>query len=62
MFSFEKMRQFVTQYERHLSAGALAGGFVVDTLTFQRIDFLFGHAVLFAYLVIAAGSIDKYGV
>ena len=33
-----------------MSAGALAGGFLVDTLTFQRIDFLFGHAMLFAYL------------
>ena len=45
------------KYERHLSAGALAGGFLVDTLTFQRIDFLFGHAMLFAYLFIAAASI-----
>ncbi len=45
------------KYERHMSAGALAGGFVVDTLTFQRIDFLFGHAMLFAYLGIAALSI-----
>ncbi|MEK7134400.1 MAG: DUF2914 domain-containing protein [Patescibacteria group bacterium] len=57
MFSFEKLRTFVAKYERHLSAGALAGGFLVDTLTFQRIDFLFGHAMLFAYLFIAAASI-----
>lgn len=57
MFSFEKIRMFVVKYERHFSAGALAGGFVVDTLTFQRIDFLFGHAMLFAYLLIAGASI-----
>lgn len=57
MFSFEKLRAFVIKYERHFSAGALAGGFVVDTLTFQRIDFLFGHAMLFLYLFIAAASI-----
>ena len=57
MFSFEKLRTFVVRYERHMSVGALAGGFLVDTLTFQRIDFLFGHVILFLYLGIAAGSI-----
>ena len=57
MSFFEKVRTFVMKYERHMSAGALAGGFLVDTLTFQRIDFLFGHVMLFAYLFIAGASI-----
>jgi len=52
MFSFEKMRGFVMKYERHMSAGALLLGFVVDAITFQRIDFLFGHVMLFVYLFI----------
>jgi len=57
MSFFENIRAFVTKYERHLSAGALAGGFIIDTLTFQRIDVLVSHVVLFVYLGIAAFSI-----
>ncbi len=45
------------QYERHLSAVSLAGGYAFDSYTFGRIDHASTHIVFVAYLVIAAAAI-----
>jgi hypothetical protein len=44
-------------YERHISAAAMIGGFVVDNLAFGRIDHPATQIVLASYLVVAAASI-----
>lgn len=53
----EQAKNFYGQYERHLSAGALLLGFVVDNLTLKRIDLLFENVVIFSYLLLAGGGI-----
>ena len=45
------------QYERHLSAASLAGGYAFDSYTFGRIDHASTHIVFIAYLTIAATAI-----
>jgi MFS family permease len=45
------------QYERHVSAVSLAGGYAFDSYTFGRIDHASTHIVFVAYLAIAGGAI-----
>src|SRR5450631_1162510 len=45
------------QYERHLSAASLAGGYAFDSYTFGRIDHASTHIVFVAYLAVAATAI-----
>lgn len=52
--AFIKVKDFYTQYERYLSAGALFLGFIVDNLTLTRVDLWFDNMILFGYLAIAA--------
>jgi hypothetical protein len=49
---FSKTKEFISKYERHISAGALLGGFIIDALTLRRIDRLFENLVLIGYLSI----------
>jgi hypothetical protein len=53
----EKVKKFVERYERHLSSVALIGGFIIDSLTLQRIDQIFENIIIISYLTIAAVSI-----
>jgi len=46
-----------SRYERHISAAAMLGGFVVDNFTFGRIDRPAANVVFCAYLLLAAASI-----
>lgn len=48
---------FAHQYERHLSALSLAGGYAFDSYTFGRIDHASTHVVFLAYLAIAGVAI-----
>lgn len=52
-----RIKQVVSKYERHVSAGALIVGFVFDNLTLQRIDTIWGYISLVVYLGIAATGI-----
>ena len=45
------------RYERRLSSVALIGGFILDNLTFQRIDRLLDSLILLGYIFIAAIAI-----
>ncbi|HUO88350.1 MAG TPA: DUF2914 domain-containing protein [Rhizomicrobium sp.] len=45
------------QYERHLSALSLAGGYAFDSYTFGRIDHASTHVVFLAYLAVAGTAI-----
>jgi MFS family permease len=45
------------QYERHLSAASMVGGFAFDSYSFGRIDHATTHLVFLAYLVVAGAAI-----
>jgi hypothetical protein len=47
----------LTRYERHLSAAAMAAGFVIDNYTFGRIDRPAANIIFTAYLALAAAAI-----
>lgn len=53
----DRIEALYERHERHLSSFALILGFIFDSLTLQRIDFLFENLVMLSYLVIAGGSI-----
>ena len=52
-----KISRFFEKHERHLSSIALVGGFIFDSLTLQRIDFLFENLTILTYLVVSGGGI-----
>lgn len=54
---FEKAKGWYMQHERLLAAAALFVGFVIDTLTLQRIDLLFENLILLSHLTIIGASI-----
>ena len=54
---FEKVKIFYTRYERRMSSLALLFGFVIDSITLQRIDLWFENLVLFTYLAVAGSGI-----
>ncbi|MEI9889089.1 MAG: DUF2914 domain-containing protein [Rhizomicrobium sp.] len=45
------------QYERHLSAASMVGGYAFDSYTFGRIDHAATHIVFVAYLAVAGTAI-----
>jgi hypothetical protein len=45
------------QYERHLSAASLAGGYAFDSYSFGRVDHASTHVVFVAYLLVAGVAI-----
>ena len=47
----------IRRYERHLSAAGMVLGYIIDTLTFGRIDRPRAHLILASYLVVAATTI-----
>jgi len=49
--------QWLTLYEKYLTAGAFLLGFVIDNLTLTRIDLWFDNLVLLSYLLLAASGI-----
>lgn len=53
----KNLKPFLDKYERVLSAAALFIGFLVDSLTLQRIDLFFENAILITYLLVAGFSI-----
>jgi hypothetical protein len=48
---------FAHQYERHLSAISMAGGYIFDSFAFGRVDHISTHIVFIAYLAVAGGAI-----
>src|SRR5258708_36031984 len=48
---------FAHQYERHLSAISMVGGYVFDTFAFGRVDHISTHIVFVAYLAVAGCAI-----
>ncbi|MEI9991439.1 MAG: DUF2914 domain-containing protein [Rhizomicrobium sp.] len=48
---------FAHQYERHLSAASLVGGYAFDSYSFGRIDHATTHIVFLAYLAVAGVAI-----
>ncbi|MDP3989027.1 MAG: DUF2914 domain-containing protein [bacterium] len=48
---------WLKRYERQLSIGALLFGFIFDSLTLTRIDFLYENVVMVGYLSLAAATI-----
>lgn len=54
---FQNIKQLFERYERHISSAGLIVGFLVDSITFQRIDLWFENLVLFFYISIAGSGI-----
>lgn len=52
-----RVKSYISKYERHISSAALLGGFILDSLTLQRIDFLFENLVIIFYITIAGFGI-----
>ncbi len=55
---FSRVKTFLAKHERRLSFGALATGFIVDSLTLTRIDQWLDNLILITYLLLAGGSIS----
>lgn len=51
--SLSKAKVFYEKYERKLGISFMALGFIIDNLTFRRIDLLFENIILFSYLILA---------
>jgi MFS family permease len=54
---FTNLFSFIRTYERHLSAGAIFAGFVVDNIFLQRVDVLQTHAIFAVYTALCLISI-----
>lgn len=50
---FQKARAFVKKNENYITPVALFGGFIIDSLTLQRIDLLFENVILGGYLLLS---------
>ncbi len=55
MFTF--VQNFFERYERHISSVALIGGFIVDSITLNRVDQFFDNIILLSYITIAGTCI-----
>lgn len=53
LFSPNAWKEKYERYERHISSIALVSGFILDSITLNRIDRLFENAILFFYLIVA---------
>lgn len=51
--SYYKVKDFLTEYERYLSPGALIFGFIIDSLTLRRADVWLDNLILLSYLVLS---------
>ncbi|MEK7173886.1 MAG: DUF2914 domain-containing protein [Patescibacteria group bacterium] len=58
--SKEKIRELYERYERRFTSLGFVFGFVMDTITLQRIDLLFENIVLFSYVLLAGISIAVF--
>ncbi len=54
---FPRSQKIVEWYERRLAPIVFVIGFVFDSITFTRVDFLFDHVILIGHLFIAASGI-----
>ena len=54
---FPRSQKIIEWYERRLAPVAFVIGFVFDSITFTRVDFLFDHVILIGHLLIAASGI-----
>ena len=52
-----RSQKIVEWYERRLAPVAFVIGFIFDSITFTRVDFLFDHVILIGHLLIAASGI-----
>ncbi len=57
-----KIKNWFSKYERHVSSASLVIGFIVDSLTLQRIDLLFENVILLSYLAISAIGITIFNL
>jgi hypothetical protein len=57
IYKFSEFKSLIIKYERHLSALALAVGFIIDSLTLKRIDTPYENFVLMVYFILAGGCI-----
>ncbi len=55
---FQGLFAWIGKYERHLSAAAMVGGFIVDNIFFSRIDALSTHVVFLTYTLVCFISIS----
>ncbi|MBI2024945.1 MAG: DUF2914 domain-containing protein [Candidatus Harrisonbacteria bacterium] len=53
-FYWNKVKDFFERYEHRLGFAFLVGGFIFDSLTLRRVDFLLDNLILLFYLVVAA--------
>lgn len=53
MKTFNKIRKFIKDKERYIGPIAIFGGFIIDSLTLQRIDLLFENLILGGYLFLS---------
>jgi MFS family permease len=54
---FNSIFSWVRRYERHLSAGAIFAGFIVDSIFLQRVDVLQTHAIFAVYTILCLTTI-----
>lgn len=52
-----RTKKILEWYERRLAPVAFIIGFIFDSITFTRVDFLFDHIILIGHLLIAASGI-----
>src|SRR3989344_9499879 len=53
----DSTRFFVIKYRRHLPIAALVAGFLLDSLTLNRLDQIFDNFVIIFYLIVSGGVI-----
>ena len=54
---FQKIKNFIEKYERHISSVFMVGGFIMDNLALKRVDVLGTNIFLLSYILIAVSSI-----
>lgn len=52
-----RVKNYISKNERTVSSAALLGGFILDSITLQRIDLLYENLVMIFYIVVAGGGI-----
>lgn len=55
--SFRKLKEFFDKHESRLSSLTLIFGFIFDSVTLQRADYLFDNILIIVYLLVAGASI-----
>lgn len=57
MTFWQKTIEYIKKYQNHISTGAMVVGFIIDNLTFGRVDQIFSHIFLVFYIIVAGLSI-----